>query len=273
MNYQIIASDLDGTLLGPDGRVSQENWDAIRALGERGVHFVPSSGRALKELPAEILESPLIRYYIVSDGCMIYDKKEDQTIEIAMDKELSHRVLDKLYEYSQCMMVHTDTRSYVDLATHHEEDYKRFNMNQTWIDFTFSMDVAIPDLKGFAYGQEKILTLVPFFEKMEDLLDCKAYFERDPELIVVQSDPYDLEVFSSKGGKGNALMMLADHLGIDRAATIAVGDTTNDYTMIQAAGLGLAMKNAVPELKEMADQVICHHKDHNVQYILEHFIK
>ncbi len=273
MDYRIIASDLDGTLLGPDERVSEENWAAIRELQARGIHFVPASGRAFEEMPAEIRECPFIRYYITSDGCMIYDKKEDQTIELAMDRELTHRVLDKLYEYPFCMMVHTEATSYVDLATHNEKDYKRFNMNRKWIDFTFEMEEVVPDLKKFAYGLEKTQSLIPFFEKMEDLLECKAFFEQDPALIVAQSYLYNLEIFSSKGGKGNALMMLADHLGVDRKATIAVGDTTNDRTMIQAAGLGLAMENAVPELKEIADQVICHHGEHNIKYILENFIK
>ena len=68
-------------------------------------------------------------------------------------------------------------------------------------------------------------------------------------------------------------MLLADILGVDHAATIAVGDSTNDYTMVRDAGLGLAMENAVPELKAVADEIICHYSEHNIQYILEHFIK
>ena len=273
MEYKIVASDLDGTLLNSQGRVSEENWRAIEEMGKRGVHFVPATGRAFQEMPEELLESSLIRYYITSDGTSVYDKKTDTTHELAMPRALTNRVLDKLYQYPFCMMVHADTRSYVDAKTHNEADYKRCNMDREWIDFSFAMEEVLPDLKTFTYEHESIQSLVPFFEDLADLRECQAYFERDPELIVAQSYPYNLEIFSSKAGKGNALMLLADILGVDHAATIAVGDSTNDYTMVKDAGLGLAMENAVPELKAVADEVICHHDEHSAKYILEHYIK
>jgi hydroxymethylpyrimidine pyrophosphatase-like HAD family hydrolase len=50
-------------------------------------------------------------------------------------------------------------------------------------------------------------------------------------------------------------------------------DSTNDMTMVQAAGLGLAMENAVPELKATADAVICTNEEHSIQYILKHYIE
>ena len=111
-----------------------------------------------------------------------------------------------------------------------------------------------------------------FFENYADLLECKAFFEGQPDLLVAQSNKYNLEIISKNAGKGNALMVLADLLGIDRAVTIAVGDSTNDMTMVRQAGLGLAMENAVDELKAAADQVICDNEHHSAKYILEHFI-
>ena len=74
MEYKIVASDLDGTLLQYDGRVSAENWRAIEEMGKMGVQFVPASGRSFNEMPDELRESPLIRYYITSDGTTVYDK-------------------------------------------------------------------------------------------------------------------------------------------------------------------------------------------------------
>ena len=68
-------------------------------------------------------------------------------------------------------------------------------------------------------------------------------------------------------------MLLADILGVDRAQTIAVGDSTNDMTMIKAAGLGLAMQNAVDELKQNADEVICDNNSNAIDYIVERYIK
>lgn len=273
MDYKIIASDLDGTLLSGQGRVSEENWRAIEELNKRGIHFVPASGRSFREMPAELRESPLIRFYITSDGTTVYDKETDTTHEMPLSKELGHWVLDKLYQYPMCMMLHADINSYVDADTHNHPDYIRCNLDQRWRDFTFETNLPVADFKKFAYDHERIQALIPFFENLADLKECERYFRENPELLVVQSDPYDLEVFSSKAGKGNALMLLADLLGVDRRATIAVGDSTNDATMVSAAGRGLAMENAVPELKAVADEVICNYEQHSAQYILEHYIR
>lgn len=272
MRYKIIASDLDKTLLNDDQKISAENWRAIEKMHDMGVHFVPASGRAFEEMPTELLESPLIRYYITSDGTTVYDKETGITHELPLPTELGRQVLDKIYSYPICLMLHADTKSYVEESTHNPKDYARYHMNDYWIDFSLDKETPVQDLKSFAYSLPTIQSIVPFFLNMADLRECKAYFEKDPRLLLAQTDPYNLEIFSSAAGKGNALMLLADILGIDRKATIAVGDSTNDSTMVKAAGLGLAMKNAVPELKAVADAVICANTEHGAKYIVEHYI-
>lgn len=272
MDYKIIACDLDKTLLDDDHNVSAENWQAIQKLHEMGVQFVPASGRAFEEMPTPLLESPLIRYYITSDGTTVHDKKTGTTHEMALPTELGRHVLDKVYSYPVCVMIHADTKGYVDLGTHNVENYAGFHMNDYWLSFTMTKCCPIPQLKEFAYCLTSIQSVVVFFRDMADLQECKAYFEQDPRVIVAQTDPYNLEIFSAKAGKGNALRLLADILAVDPKATIAVGDSTNDLTMVKAAGLGLAMDNAVPELKAVADAVICNNLQHAVKYILEHYI-
>lgn len=111
-----------------------------------------------------------------------------------------------------------------------------------------------------------------FFADPAALQTCKALFSNHPELVVVQSDPNNLELFCRQAGKGKAMRALAEHLGFPYKQTIAVGDSTNDSDMVKLSGLGLAMKNAVPELKETADFVICDNNSHAIDYILEHYI-
>ena len=272
MEYKIIASDLDGTLLNKQERVSPENYQALERLHALGVHFVPASGRSFEEMPAELRDSPLIRYYIGSDGSTIYDKQTGITHQLAMPQPVGHFVLDKLASYPVNMMIHANNRSYVDAARHNEADYRRNNYNDSWVRFVFATNKPVENFKAFAYGLENIEMFCVFFENYADLLECKAFFEGQPDLLVAQSNKYNLEIISKNAGKGNALMVLADLLGIDRAATIAVGDSTNDMTMVRQAGLGLAMENAVDELKAAADQVICDNEHHSAKYILEHFI-
>ncbi len=273
MNYKLIASDLDGTLFGSNGRISEENLAAIAELHRRGVHFVPASGRSFDEMPGILKEHPLIRYYITSDGGTVYDKETQKSYLLTLPPEVSERVLDKLYQYPVNMMLHADSKSYVDAALHNDADYKRCNYSQTWRTFVYAKDVPVTDFKSFAYACKAVEMFCVFFENMEDLIECKAYFDKMPEVLCAQTDPYNLEVFSVAGGKGNALRMLSQKLGIDIRDTIAMGDTTNDMTMVQAAGLGLAMGNAVPALQAAADKVIVDHDNHALQYVLENFIK
>lgn len=273
MEYKLIASDLDGTLLQSDGKVSPENRQAIAALRDMGVEFVPASGRAFYEMPVELRESPLIRYYIASDGAVVYDKHTGETWELPMPKNVGHWVLDTIYSYKNCMMLHADTHSYMDLEQQDRAVYAGFNMSKRWIDFVYAMDKMMPNFREFAYGLDSIQSICAFFQTEEDLQDCIARLESHPELLVAQSDAFNLEVFHKTAGKGNALKLLADKLDIPIAATIAMGDSTNDTTMVVAAGLGVAMENAVPALKETADTVICHYRDHGVKFLLEHYFK
>lgn len=271
MNYKIVASDLDRTLLTDDHGVSPENMQAIAQLTEKGVHFVPASGRAYDEMPKALLENPNIRYYITSDGACIYDKQTRTAHELAMEPALVKDVLDVVYQYPICPMIHYDTIAYVDAATHNPVDYAAFNMNDYWISFAMANEIPMENLQQVAYTLPRIQSIVPFFKDMADLEECREILSKDSRLLLAQTDPYNLEIFSCKAGKGNALHYLADMLGIDRAATIAVGDSTNDMTMVQAAGLGLAVENAVPELKKAADRIICPYYEHSAKYILEHY--
>ena len=272
MDYKIIASDLDGTLLQGLDQVSPENWAAIAQLKDMGIHFVPASGRAYTEMPQCLRESPLIRYYIYSDGAAIYDKETDTIYELALPKEKGHQILEVIYRYPISLMLHADTGCYVEATHHSPQVYAQYNLNDRWIAFALAYDRPVENLQTFAYGVDRIQSIVPFFESKADRDYCKEYFSKDPELIIAETDPYTIEIFSATAGKGNALMLLADLLGVDRKATIAVGDSTNDSTMIQAAGLGLAMENSVPELKAIADREVCHFKDHVAKHILENII-
>ena len=85
--------------------------------------------------------------------------------------------------------------------------------------------------------------------------------------------PDNLEICSIRAGKGTALLALAQKIGIDPAATIAIGDGTNDADNLQKAGLGLAVSNADPLLLPYADQIICSNDEHVMDYILKNIIK
>ena len=128
------------------------------------------------------------------------------------------------------------------------------------------------NLKEHLYSLDKIPMLVAFFSNLDDLKVCKELLSKEKEILVVQSDPCNLEVVSRKAGKGNALLYLADSIGLSREETIAVGDSYNDKTMLEVAGLSLAMENAMPEMKMISDEVICNNDSHCAKYVLDHYL-
>jgi len=271
MNKRLLATDLDGTLLNRSGDVSFENWAAIEEMKRRGLYFVPASGRCYSELPEKIRDSEWIRYYILSGGSAIYDKEKDSFTMKSIPKKIKDRVLDTLYRYPTCIMAHVEKNSCVDAALHDAESYASFGMNDFWVRYALEKEKPIENFKSFLYDNDRIGMMVIFFRYMEDLVECREILKRDEDLLVVQTDPYNLEVVSAEAGKGSALLQLASMLGLRREETIAVGDSLNDKTMIEQAGLGLAMANAIPEILAMADEVICDNDSHCVAYILERF--
>lgn len=271
MKYRIVATDLDGTLLNSAGEISRENWEAIAQMKEKSIHFVPASGRCFMELPREIRESDLIRYYILSGGAVIYDKQKDHFEMICLEKGSKDRVLDAIFRYPVCLMAHTGRDSCVDAEHHYAESYASYNMNDYWVQYALEKEKPVSDFKKFVYETDGIAMMVVFFRNPADLEECRTLLAEIDGILVVQSDPCNLEIVSEKSGKGNALLYLAELLGIDREKTIAVGDSLNDRTMLEEAGLSLAMKNALPEIKRLADEVICDNDSHCTAYILDHY--
>ena len=271
--YKMVVSDLDGTLLDSDKQVSKENWTAIEKLQQQNIYFVPASGRAWGETPRAIRENPNIRYYITSDGTQIYDKLDGEIIwEKKISKETGTWLLDQLYKHDVCLMLHNDVHSYTDKALDDDATYTRLNMSRSWIDQIRATNEFLDNYKDYVYSLDGFQMVCAFFADPNALAECKKLFSDHPELVVVQSDPNDLEIYCRQGGKGNAMRALAGILGFPYKRTIAVGDSTNDSDMIRLSGLGLAMENAVPALKEKADFVICDNDSHAIDYILKRYI-
>lgn len=271
-NYRMITSDLDGTLLKNDMTVSRENEHAIKALTAKNTCFVPCSGRAFSEIPTEVRDNPHVRYLIHSDGAVIYDKIENKRITACMTPEISARVMDILSDYEVCSTVHYLGNAYIDAAKKNAASYAYHRVNDYFrklIDETAAPRVSFDD---FCRSMEEIELFCVFFRDDGELTECKRRLEEIEEIQVVSSDAANLEIISKEAGKGNALLRLAKELGVDPARTIAVGDSPNDLSMLQTAGLGLAVKNACDAAKNIADGVICSNEDHIARYILNHYI-
>lgn len=271
--YRILSTDLDGTLFAGGTYISEENQTAIDTLTDMGVLFVPNSGRSLAEIPAELVNHPRVRYIIHSDGATVFDKVTGERILLCMPREVSRRVFELLRAYKASLSVRHGGKCYLDAKRHNATDYSAHGIDVGWQKFFYAYGTPVQNFETFCETTDEIEMICAFFPDEGERQAAIAALRTYSEVQFAYTAPNNIEIFWKNAGKGSALLALAKACGIDPAATIAVGDSTNDSDMIKKAGLGLAMENACAELKAIADAVICDNHSHAMAYILEHYIK
>ena len=113
--YQLIVSDLDGTLLDNDMQLGDKNAKAISEFNKMGINFVASSGRTFYEIPTDIRENPCIRYLIYSTGTAIYDKEKGRDIvSNRISKETANEVFDIMADYDLLYSLHLNGHANID---------------------------------------------------------------------------------------------------------------------------------------------------------------
>ena len=270
-NYKIVASDLDGTLLNNQSEISPENMAAIYGLIEKGAYFVPSSGRTFAEIPALIRNESAIRYIIHSNGAVVLDKQTGQRILTCIPNALGREILDMLTSTQAHITIRHNGNCIVDAAFQNEQAFDYYNVIEAHRDCVLNYAIQSDTFLEYAYAADQVEVFSAFFHSYEDKLACKKQLEKSGKLRVVEASEYNIEIVNIHAGKGNALYSLADMLGISYADTISIGDSDNDSSITQAAGLGLAVSNACESLKAVADKIICSNEEHAIAYVLSHF--
>ncbi len=269
----IVASDLDGTLLSKGDVISEENLAAIRKMKETDICFVPNSGRTFSEMPKALIDNPDIRYYIGADGAAIWDKETGERISFCMSRKAVAPVLDILDSYSTLITARNCGRSYADGRKCTPEGYAKYRLTRSYGMFIDYYVEKRENFGEFIRSLENIEMICVFFSTDEEMNECRKRVESLGEFVVASSEPANLEIFHKSAGKGNALLALADRLGVPHERTVAVGDSKNDMDMIKKAGISLAMGNASDDVKAAASRTICRCEEHSAKYILENIIK
>ena len=270
--YKLVAFDLDGTLLKNDQTLSEENAAAIAEMTRRGVHFAISTGRTYGEVLPRLQNDPNIRFVIHSDGAVIYDKVENVRHTCCFSGELQKLVLDTLFACESWFTIRYNGVSYYDGERGSDADYDFCRITPYYRQLVRSCNVPMANFQNFCYGMEEIEQITVFFQSDEELAFCEKAFHDSGLLDTSCSSPNSFEVYRAAAGKGNALLKLADLLGVGHDQTIAIGDTTNDTSIVKAAALGLATSNAMEALKEISDAVICSNEEHAAAFVLKHYL-
>ncbi len=248
MNYKMLFLDLDNTLLSSDLSISEENLRAIRAASEKGVKIVICTGRGVfgvKNIAEQFGINWDNCYIICLNGGAFYKGFPPKLIEEKLfDSREAMIVYEAAYKYGVDLQIYRDNSLIIERITERIRAY---------IDKNNASYVMVSKISEYDGKISKIL-LNGEHEKL-----VKIQKELAPELngkmnCFFSSDTY-LEFTGIEITKGKAMRELADKLGIDIKETIAMGDSFNDMAMIETAGLGVAVRNAVQPLKDKAGYI------------------
>ena len=172
-NYKIIASDLDGTLLNNASAVSPENLDAIKALTDKGVYFVPCSGRTFCEIPAEIRENEHIRYIIHSNGAVVLDKQTGYRILTCIPNTLGRKVMELLTACETHITIRHNGQNHVDARFQTDKDFVYYNVIEAHQDCVLNYGALEDDFLKLACEADNVEVYSAFFHSYEEKLACR----------------------------------------------------------------------------------------------------
>lgn len=246
MAIKLLAVDLDDTLLDKSSQVSPRCREAIKKAVEKGVTVTVATGRmyaaALPFARQLELDVPIITY----NGALIKSSLSGEVLfEQTLDQAVAADVLTLFRERGWYIQVYVGDQLYIAEPNERARIYENLTKVK-----------AIPvgeDLYSMSEHVLKMLSLANESEIQEISRVIQDKFKG--KVFAPISRPTYLEIVHPSINKGRSLDFLASRLGITRNEVMAIGDSNNDLDMIEYAGLGVAMGNALPNVKAAANVV------------------
>lgn len=268
MSIKLVAIDIDGTLLNSERKITPEVKATIKTAIEAGVNIVIATGRPTIGIEHIINELDLTSdhsYSITYNGALVQNTgtkeivlKHPMTFDDYLDLEYLSRKLNVHFHVQDATTMYTANRN-ISPYTINEAMLTGIPLVYRAVD---EMTEQIEFIKMMMIDDPKVLdeaiTKIP-----------QSYRDR---FTMVKSDTIYFEILNKKASKGGAVFELADRLGIQRDEVMAIGDNENDLSMIEAAGVGVAMGNAVASVKKAADKITKTNDEHGVAHALKEWV-
>lgn len=271
MGIKLVALDLDGTLLDSKKHLSVRNRRALEACVEKGIYVVPATGRTVLGIPEELKAMPGIRYAITLNGGVLIDMAKNRVIdERKLDCQATLEILEVvsgfhvMYDaYIEGLGI-SESRFYDHLDEYNipEEIQKLVRITRT----------VVPNIEDHIRQSDVPVEKINLYcSSLKDRETIRTLLAERNDIIISSSLENNLEINALGATKGQGIRRLADHLGLGIEETMACGDGENDLTMIQMAGIGVAMANGEEALKTLADYVTATNDEDGVAQAIERF--
>ena len=266
---QLIASDMDGTLLDEHMHISEENIAAIRYAQEKGIQFMVCTGRNITEALPALNDAKLNCPMITLNGAQAFDQNHNVLFTVEISKETALEVMHVFEKYNVYYEVSTNQGTFSENLARRIETFAAF-LSQRLPHLTYQMAIAmtsarfeslpikiVENMKEYILQEEiKVLKIIGFNNTEPQILDkVSADLADQPKIHITSSGTNNIEINHIYAQKGIAVKKIAEMFNIPLSQVMTIGDNYNDLSMIQEAGVSFAMENAVDELKQAAKYI------------------
>ncbi|AWN33240.1 MULTISPECIES: Cof-type HAD-IIB family hydrolase [Lactobacillus] len=284
---KLVACDLDGTLFNSNMTISEENAAAIKLAQKNGIEFLVATGRSPQQSRKNMREYGLKTGFININGALVYDANEQLQVKHQLPNEKAKLVAHILLKNQLYFELVTADKIY-------SNDISKRVVNLARSLMSLNPGVTFKKAVATAAGSNAMLsmTLVEDFDQLladpkTEIMKIISFDAHGPsafssakkeimslgDVAVTSSAAANIEINDIKAQKGPALLDYARKKGFKKEEVAAIGDNLNDASMIRDAGVGVAMANAVPAIKKLAQVKTKSNDDNGVAYILKKFIK
>ena len=257
---KLIGTDFDGTLLDDNKKVSTKNRKYLKKAKNNNIKVVGVTGRTLESVK-NATDIELFDYLILNNGANIYDVDEKKSIfnnSISLDisEEITKRFEERVYQFDYCTM-------------------SNYHLYKNYKDKKLPFIKEIKDVKEVVDPISKINIFIENKNDLKDIYKELVEMNYDVKVSIMQDSGKDKQwivITPNNLSKKEALEFLGEYLNISMEEIVFFGDGLNDVEVIAAVGVGVAMENALEEVKSKAKTITKSNNDSGIAYYIKEYI-
>lgn len=238
MAIQLLISDLDGTLLGPEGRITSPTAEALRRARRAGIPLLVATGRSWKTASPLLAEAGVAADFVLLNGAEARTARGELLQAVSLPMAAARQAVSALQRYALGFEVNTDGG-----------------------DFTTDTELCptaqpFPRMDVFWDRQPQVRKIFAFSHHPDALARARRMLQALPDVTVTTSAPWNLEITARQAQKGRTARWMAERYGIPPDEVLVFGDGCNDRSLFCAFPHTRAMGNGDAALQALAEQVI-----------------